>query len=116
MTTLVHEMRLRGKIEELPDGDYWAEDYVDSDGHSAETVRIRVRVTVRGSELEVDLTGSGAQCMGPINASSAAIERRSHTTTCVSACNSRGVNTRLLREARRRRPATKPSLINSRVP
>jgi N-methylhydantoinase B/oxoprolinase/acetone carboxylase alpha subunit len=54
-------------IERIPDGSYEAEDYVDSDGFSDDPVYVRVKLTVDGDRIEVDLTGSDPATVGPIN-------------------------------------------------
>ncbi|MFM9940433.1 MAG: hydantoinase B/oxoprolinase family protein [Hyphomicrobiaceae bacterium] len=62
------EAALRAKIRAIPDGVYAFEDYVDDDGIDREQkVRIAVRMTVRGDEIEIDLSGSSPQVQGPIN-------------------------------------------------
>jgi len=63
------EARMRAQIKTLPAGEYPFEDYMDSDGNEPEPVRIRVRVIVRETDLEVDFTGSSPQRQGPVNAS-----------------------------------------------
>ena len=44
----------RAEIERIPDGEYEADDWVDSDGVTDEPFPIRVRVVVSGSEMELD--------------------------------------------------------------
>lgn len=68
------ERRMRQIIEALPDGTYRAEDWVDGDGLVDDPVPVKVAVTVEGSELAVDFTGTGAQTRGPINCPIAATE------------------------------------------
>lgn len=63
------ESRMRGMIARLPQGEYCFEDYLDGDGNSSEHLRVRMRVAVRGSDLDVDFTGSSPQRTGPVNAS-----------------------------------------------
>ncbi|MGD8866042.1 MAG: hydantoinase B/oxoprolinase family protein [Gemmatimonadales bacterium] len=65
---------VRSVIEQLPDGDYIAEDVMDDDGAGTTDVRIVARVTVRGQEMRVDFTGSAPQCGGNTNAVSAITE------------------------------------------
>jgi N-methylhydantoinase B/oxoprolinase/acetone carboxylase alpha subunit len=56
------ERLLRSQIEKIPDGVYEAEQYSDSDGKNLDTVLpIKVKVTIRGSEIEFDMTGSADQ-------------------------------------------------------
>jgi len=59
---------MRRVIQELPDGVYEAEDFLDDDGYSEEAVRIAVRIKISGDRASVDFTGSAKQVRGPINA------------------------------------------------
>ncbi|MEN0135435.1 MAG: hydantoinase B/oxoprolinase family protein [Rhodococcus sp. (in: high G+C Gram-positive bacteria)] len=61
------QRRTRKAIEQIPDGVYHGEDYIDSDGYSEEPVRIKVKLEVSGDRVHVDMTGSDKQCLGPIN-------------------------------------------------
>lgn len=62
------EARTRRRIEQMPDGVYAFEDYLDSDGlDQSRRLPIRVNVTVSGSELLVDFTGTSEQAAGPVN-------------------------------------------------
>ncbi len=61
------ERLARAAIERLPDGRYEFVDYLDDDGIDPDPIAINVAVTVRGSELDVDFTGSSAQVRGAIN-------------------------------------------------
>lgn len=54
-------------LERIPDGVYEAEDYVDSDGFSDRRVVVKVKLTVDGERIGVDLTGSDDEVVGPIN-------------------------------------------------
>lgn len=54
-------------IDRIPDGVYEASDYVDSDGFSEEPVTVRVKLTVLGDRIEIDLAGSDDACVGPLN-------------------------------------------------
>ena len=54
-------------IARIPDGVYEAEDYVDTDGFSDDPVYVRVKLTVDGDRIEVDLTGRTRRRVGPIN-------------------------------------------------
>ncbi len=59
---------MRHVINEIPDGDYRAEDMLDDDGISNEPVWLRVQVTIKGEQAVVDFSGSAPQVAGPINA------------------------------------------------
>ena len=67
------ETLTRAKIAEIPDGEYTFHDYVDDDGVNLhEPIRIEATVTVAGSELDIDFTGTDEQADGPVNAVPAA--------------------------------------------
>jgi len=64
----------RAAIAQLPDGEYHYADALDGDGVVSEQIRIAVRLTVRGGEIEIDLSGCADQCVGPANASRGAVQ------------------------------------------
>jgi N-methylhydantoinase B len=59
---------MRGVIASIPDGSYQAVDVLDDDGVGSREVKIKVRITVKGSRVRVDFTGSSPQVAGPVNA------------------------------------------------
>lgn len=66
------ETMMRNAIKELPDGEYYAEGfldgYVDSPNENEKNLKIAVTVRIKGSDIEVDLTGSSLQLDNkPIN-------------------------------------------------
>ncbi|MGD9536002.1 MAG: hydantoinase B/oxoprolinase family protein [Alphaproteobacteria bacterium] len=61
------EKIVRAAIEEIPDGVYEGEDYADTDGFSSEPVKIKVTLTVSGSDVTIDFTGSAPITKGAIN-------------------------------------------------
>ncbi|MFD9123222.1 hydantoinase B/oxoprolinase family protein [Kitasatospora sp. NPDC059571] len=62
----------RRMVRGIPDGVYTAEGYLDNDGIDLATpVAVRLRITVRGEEIEFDLTESADQTTGPINCGTA---------------------------------------------
>ncbi|MGH2617817.1 MAG: hydantoinase B/oxoprolinase family protein [Thermomicrobiales bacterium] len=61
------ERRTRSAIRAIPDGVYEAEDWIDTDGVSADAVPIRCTLTVDGDEITVDLRASSPLVAGPIN-------------------------------------------------
>jgi N-methylhydantoinase B len=63
------ERQVRAVIAGWRDGVYDGEAILDDDGHGAEDIHIRARVTKRGSDLEVDLSGSDPQVAGFVNSS-----------------------------------------------
>ena len=62
------ETLTRRQIEAIPDGTYTFSDYLDNDGIELDQlVRIAVAVTVRGSSMTFDFTGTSPQVRGPFN-------------------------------------------------
>jgi N-methylhydantoinase B len=62
------ERAMRAMIGRMPDGRYEFEDFMDDDGLTDRPIRIHAAIEIRGDEMVVDLSGSGAQALGPINA------------------------------------------------
>jgi N-methylhydantoinase B len=71
------EAQMRSYLEELPDGTYTFEDYLDNDGVEDRPMRVALDMTVRGSDVHLDFSRSGPPAKGPVNAAR-------HTT--ISAC------------------------------
>lgn len=65
------ERRARAIVSEWTDGVFEGEAFLDDDGHGREDIRIHARVTKRGGEVEVDLTGSDPQSTSFVNSSHA---------------------------------------------
>ena len=61
------ERQARAVISDLPDGEYFFADYADEDQTGGYPVRIAVTLRVRGSDLEVDFTGSDPQLASSLN-------------------------------------------------
>ena len=62
------ETLTRRQIEAIPDGTYTFSDYLDNDGIELDQlVRIAVAVTVRGSSMTFDFSGTSPQVRGPFN-------------------------------------------------
>lgn len=61
------ERQLRAKIAERPDGDYYAEGYIESDGTNPDPLVVKLKLTVKGDEITADFTGTSAQTNGPTN-------------------------------------------------
>ena len=56
------ERVLRGRLAEIPDGEYSAEGFMDDDGRNRGiTLPVKVTVRITGDSAEVDLTGSADQ-------------------------------------------------------
>ena len=59
---------MRAMIGRMPDGQYEFEDFVDDDGLTDDPIRIHAAVGITGETMVVDLSGSGPQALGPVNA------------------------------------------------
>ncbi len=62
------ESMARTCIARIPDGTYSFEDFLDGDGVGLVDVAIRLKLTVKGEEAELDFTGSDDQVKGSLNA------------------------------------------------
>ena len=62
------ELMTRRLLEELPDGSYKYEDFLDDDGIEDQPVPISVSVTIDGDHAIVDFSGSAKQQLGSVNA------------------------------------------------
>ncbi len=58
---------VRKGILDIPDGEYFAEEYADTDGHSNEPIPIKVRLVVEGSDINIDFSETGPEVKGAIN-------------------------------------------------
>ena len=62
------EAKCRKVIEQIPDGTYEAESFMDNNGFQKNVpLKIKVRVTVSGSDMTIDLSGCDPQNRGPYN-------------------------------------------------
>ena len=61
------EKLMRAQISELPDGSYFAEDFLDNDGHVDEPLRIALKLIIAGDQMTLDFTGTAEPCNGPLN-------------------------------------------------
>ena len=61
------ERRFRAALTEIPDGVYHGEDAVDDDGLSDKPLTVKATVTVRGSNIAVDFTGTCPQVTRNLN-------------------------------------------------
>lgn len=62
------EKLARAEFSDIPDGTYHFVNHIDGLGEDPEPIRFQVALTVRGSEVVVDWTGTSAQVRGGINA------------------------------------------------
>ena len=59
--------KARTGVRNLPDGSWYAEDYLDDDGVNDDLVKMAVEVTVDGDRFEIDFSESSEQVPGPVN-------------------------------------------------
>ena len=71
------ERQMRSYLQELPDGTYEYEDFIDSDGIEDKPLRIHLKLTIAGSDAYLDFGQSSPPCRGPMN---------SVISTTLSAC------------------------------
>lgn len=58
----------RQAIDKMPEGSWEAEDYLDSNGIDLDKpIPIKVKVTIQGSDIIIDLSGSAPEQKGPMN-------------------------------------------------
>ena len=62
------EKLARAEFSDIPDGTYRFTNHIDGIGENPEPIRFQVALTVRGSEIVVDWTGTSGQVKGGINA------------------------------------------------
>ena len=63
------EREMRSYIAEIPDGTYRIEDWFDNDGVDDRPLKVVLAITVAGSDLHFDFTGTAASARGPMNIS-----------------------------------------------
>jgi N-methylhydantoinase B len=61
------ERKCRAVVETIPDGVYEADNYIDAPGAKEPVVHVHVKVTVSGSDMVIDYTGTQAQTAGNNN-------------------------------------------------
>ena len=61
------EQIMRARINECPDGEYLAEGYIESDGTNPDPLVVRLKLTISGTKILADFTGTSAQTNGPTN-------------------------------------------------
>lgn len=58
----------KAEIEKLPEGEYYAEGFLDDDGVTDQPIKLAVKAIVKDGRVIFDLTGSDAQRPSPMNA------------------------------------------------
>ncbi|MEM1264379.1 MAG: hydantoinase B/oxoprolinase family protein, partial [Pseudomonadota bacterium] len=57
----------RAAVAALPDGEYTSEGFLDNDGLGSDPLPVKLKITVAGDSMTMDLTGSSPQARGPVN-------------------------------------------------
>ena len=63
------EAQMRSLITDIPDGTYRVEDWFDNDGVDDVPLRVVLTLTVAGSDMHFDFTGTASAARGPMNIS-----------------------------------------------
>lgn len=61
------ERRVRAEIESWPDGDYYAETFIDHDYQGGHDIKVACTAKVRGSDVTFDFSGTDPQVDGFVN-------------------------------------------------
>ena len=61
------EAMIAAELKRLPQGTFYAEDWIDDDGITSEPLKVCVRIDISEDKFKVDFTGSVPQAAGPIN-------------------------------------------------
>ena len=59
--------RMKEVVKDLPDGTYQFEDIMDDDGMGTFEIPVKVKITVKGSDIHFDFSGTSNQVKGNIN-------------------------------------------------
>ncbi|MGN6466633.1 MAG: hydantoinase B/oxoprolinase family protein, partial [Rhizobiaceae bacterium] len=71
------EKQMRSYIEEIPDGVYRYEDFLDNDGIEDKPIRVALSLMVKGSSMHFDFSESDPAARGPVN-----LARTTTQSTC----------------------------------
>lgn len=61
------EAMIAEELKKLPQGTFYAEDWIDDDGITDEPIKVCVKIDISEDKFKVDFTGSAPQTLGPIN-------------------------------------------------
>lgn len=59
---------MKARLMNLPNGEYYAEDFLDNDGISNKPIKIATTIKIKDGQANIDFNGTDKQCKGPINA------------------------------------------------
>ncbi len=81
------EYLLRRKLRGIPDGRWYAEDYLDHSGHQDKIHAIRLNLRKQDTSLQFDFTGTDPQSDGPINSTFGGLLGGLFTALATFICN-----------------------------
>ena len=61
------ERKIRMALSAIPNGSHEFEDYLDSDGLGSDPIKLKVKVTIKDEDIELDFTDNPDQVKGAIN-------------------------------------------------
>jgi N-methylhydantoinase B len=67
------EAKMRARLQELPDGEFHAADFLEHDGHTNALYKVDLKMTKQGDKLVLDFSGSSKQAPGFINCTRAGL-------------------------------------------
>jgi N-methylhydantoinase B len=106
--------RVEAELATWPDGVYEFEDYEDHDGLTDRRVVIHVKITVHGSHVTIDFTGTSEQVGGAINATLSFTESACYAAVRALCRDDIPVNTGFFRAISVNAPEA--SIVNARFP
>ena len=81
------EFLLRRKLREIPDGEWYAEDHLDHDGHQEKLYTVRLRLSKKGDWLIFDYRDSDAQAPGFVNCTKTSLTGNAFFALAAHLCN-----------------------------
>lgn len=61
------EKLLRARLQQIPDGNYCYQDFLEDDGQGNQNLSIAVSLRIKGESAEIDFSGTAAQTRGCVN-------------------------------------------------
>lgn len=81
------EFLLRRKLLQIPDGEWYTEDYLDHDGHQEKLYTVRLKLTKKGDRLIFDYRDSDPQTPGFVNCTRTSLAGLTFLSVATHLCN-----------------------------
>ncbi|MFC1817001.1 hydantoinase B/oxoprolinase family protein, partial [Thermodesulfobacteriota bacterium] len=81
------EFLLKRKLRQIPDGEWYAEDYLDHDGHQEKLYTVRLKLTKQGDGLIFDYKKSDPQTPGFVNCTKTSLSGKIFLALATHLCN-----------------------------